>query len=98
MFTVSKDRARPFSRKHRKYWIPVTGGMIVIGAINVGLGYCTYTPTPPPPEQIRLDEGEDPAHKMAREAAKRALDKRAAEAGDAGVPDGPVLTPAPSLK
>jgi len=40
---VSKDRARPFSRKHRKYWIPVTGGMILIGVINVIVGYCSYT-------------------------------------------------------
>jgi hypothetical protein len=40
---VSKDRARPFSRKHRKYWIPVTGGMVLIGVINVIIGYCSYT-------------------------------------------------------
>jgi len=40
---VSKDRARPFSRKHRKYWIPVTGGMVLIGVINVIVGYCSYT-------------------------------------------------------
>ena len=40
---MSKDRAAPFSKKHRRYWIPVTGGMILIGAINVGLGVCTYT-------------------------------------------------------
>ena len=40
---VSKDRARPFSRKHRRYWIPVTGGMILIGVVNVVLGYCSYT-------------------------------------------------------
>jgi hypothetical protein len=40
---VSKDRARPFSRKHRRYWIPVTGGMILIGVINVIVGYCTYS-------------------------------------------------------
>jgi hypothetical protein len=39
---VSKDRARPFSRKHRKYWIPVTGGMILIGLANVIIGFCTY--------------------------------------------------------
>jgi hypothetical protein len=39
---VSKDRAAPFSRKHRRYWIPVTGGMILIGVINVGIGYCSY--------------------------------------------------------
>jgi hypothetical protein len=52
---VAKDRARPFSRKHRKYWIPVTGGMILIGAINVGLGYCTYSPSNDPPQRIQLD-------------------------------------------
>jgi hypothetical protein len=40
---VAKDRARPFSRKHRKYWIPVTGGMVLIGLINVIVGYCSYT-------------------------------------------------------
>lgn len=40
---MSKDRARPFSRKHRKYWIPVTGGMVLIGVINVAIGYCSYT-------------------------------------------------------
>ena len=40
---VSKDRARPFSRKHRRYWIPVTGGMILIGVVNVIVGYCSYT-------------------------------------------------------
>jgi hypothetical protein len=40
---VSKDRARPFSRKHRRYWIPVTGGMVLIGVINVIVGYCTYS-------------------------------------------------------
>lgn len=40
---MSKDRARPFSRKHRRYWIPVTGGMVLIGLINVIIGYCSYT-------------------------------------------------------
>jgi len=54
---VAKDRARPFSRKHRKYWIPVTGGMILIGAINVGLGYCTYEPPASPPKPMHLDLG-----------------------------------------
>ena len=49
---MAKDRAKPFSRKHRKYWIPVTGGMILIGIINVAIGYCTYTPVGDPPERI----------------------------------------------
>ena len=53
-FGVSKDRAAPFSRKHRRYWLPVTGGMLLIGAINVGLGYCSYDGPPPPPQKIEL--------------------------------------------
>jgi len=36
---VAKDRARPFSRKHRKYWLTVTGGMILIGLLDLLLGY-----------------------------------------------------------
>ena len=40
---VSKDRARPFSRKHRRYWIPITGGMILIGLVNLALGFCSYS-------------------------------------------------------
>lgn len=51
---MSKDRAAPFSRKHRRYWLPVTGGMILIGAINLALGYCAYEPPPPEPEKIQL--------------------------------------------
>jgi len=80
MFGVAKDRARPFSRKHRKYWIPVTGGMILIGVINVALGYCSYDPPSDVHERIEITPIEDPAAKMAREAAKRALARRAAEA------------------
>ncbi|HET9626290.1 MAG TPA: hypothetical protein VFP84_33235 [Kofleriaceae bacterium] len=39
---MAKDRARPFSRKHRRYWIPVTGGMVLIGVINVIIGFASY--------------------------------------------------------
>ena len=39
---VAKDRARPFSRKHRKYWLTVTGGMVAIGLINVAIGVWAY--------------------------------------------------------
>ena len=39
---VAKDRARPFSRTHRRYWIPVTGGMVLIGVINVIIGFWSY--------------------------------------------------------
>jgi len=52
---VAKDRARPFSRKHRKYWIPVTGGMILIGLIDLALGYCSYREPPDVHERIVYD-------------------------------------------
>jgi len=52
---VSKDRARPFSRKHRKYWIPVTGGMVLIGLINIAIGYWTYTKPSDVHERIIVD-------------------------------------------
>jgi hypothetical protein len=42
---VAKDRSAPFSRKHRRYWLPVTGGMLLIGAINLTLGYCSWPST-----------------------------------------------------
>ena len=52
---MPKDRATPFSRKHRKYWLPVTGGMLLIGAINVVIGVCAYEkPAAEPPEKIEL--------------------------------------------
>lgn len=49
---MSKDRAAPFSRKHRRYWIPVTGGMILIGVINLGLGLSSYKK---PEDPVRID-------------------------------------------
>ncbi|HMG51956.1 MAG TPA: hypothetical protein VK601_00715 [Kofleriaceae bacterium] len=52
---MSKDRARPFSRKHRRYWIPVTGGMILIGLVDLALGYCSYTPPSEVHERIVPD-------------------------------------------
>jgi hypothetical protein len=51
---VAKDRARPFSPKHRRYWIPVTGGMIALGLLNVVIGYCSYTTPSDKHEQIQL--------------------------------------------
>jgi hypothetical protein len=41
-FPVAKDRAAPFSKKHRRYWVPILGGMIVIGGLNLLLGYCAW--------------------------------------------------------
>lgn len=52
---MSKDRARPFSRKHRKYWIPVTGGMILIALLDLALGYCSYHEAPDVHERIVYD-------------------------------------------
>lgn len=48
---MAKDRARPFSRKHRKYWITVTGGMLFICGLNVAIGMCAYEP-PREPQRI----------------------------------------------
>jgi len=52
---VAKDRAAPFSRKHRRYWLPVTGGMLLIGAINLVLGFSIWEGEPKPPEPIIFD-------------------------------------------
>jgi hypothetical protein len=51
---VAKDRAAPFSRKHMRYWLPVTGGMILIGALCLALGFCTYDPPAGEPQKIEL--------------------------------------------
>lgn len=50
----AKDRAAPFSRKHRRYWLTITGGMILIGAINLGLGFCAYDEPKDAHEKIEL--------------------------------------------
>jgi hypothetical protein len=57
---VSKDRAAPFSRKHRRYWIPVTGTMILLGVINLVLGWYSYKPASEP-QRIELNIGIDAA-------------------------------------
>jgi len=49
-----KDRAKPFSKKHRKYWIPVTGGMILIGVMNIAIGFCTYDKPSDTHERIQV--------------------------------------------
>jgi hypothetical protein len=54
MLGVAKDRAAPFSRKHRRYWIPVTGGMILIGVINIIIGLTIYHPQNDRPERLPL--------------------------------------------
>jgi hypothetical protein len=51
---VTKDRAAPFSRKHRRYWFTVTGGMILIGIINIIIGFVSYDPPPTKTEKMEL--------------------------------------------
>jgi hypothetical protein len=54
---VAKDRAGPFSRKHRRYWLTVTGGMVVIGVIDLalGFGFWPHRGDEGPPEPIKYD-------------------------------------------
>lgn len=100
---MSKDRAAPFSRKHRRYWLPVTGGMVLIGALNLAIGYCSYDPPPPPPQKIELVI---PPSSYARATATDAgidagMDSLAAPtpapvpAPAMTPPPGPVMAPAP---
>ena len=46
-----KDRSRPFSRKHFRYWMTAAGGMVIIMAINVGIGFWMADDDPPPQEK-----------------------------------------------
>lgn len=39
---MAKDRAKPFSRKHARYWMTAAGGMVIIMVINVLLGFWLY--------------------------------------------------------
>ena len=49
---MAKDRARPFSKKHRLYWVTVTGGILLIGGINVAIGMCAYDKGPDQVQRI----------------------------------------------
>jgi hypothetical protein len=51
---VTKDRAAPFSRKHRRYWFTVTGGMILIGLVNIIIGLLSYDPPSTKTEKMEL--------------------------------------------
>jgi hypothetical protein len=43
---VVKDRAAPFSRKHRRTYLTVTGMMILIGLVNLLIGLWLYARSP----------------------------------------------------
>lgn len=51
---MTKDRAAPFSRKHRRYWFTVTGGMILIGIINIIIGFVSYDAPSTKTEKMEL--------------------------------------------
>lgn len=77
-----KDRAAPFSRKHRRTWMPVVIGMAIIGAINLALGIWLYLRTPPdaprpPPGRPAWQSGA-PAGEWSRDAAVPAPDASSA--------------------
>lgn len=60
---MSKDRAAPFSKKHRRYWIPVTGGMVAIGIVNILIGLHSYkAPQNPARILVLKDAAIDDAH------------------------------------
>jgi hypothetical protein len=42
---MAVDKNAPFSKTHRRYWLPVTGGMILIGLVNVAIGYWMWPKT-----------------------------------------------------
>lgn len=52
-----KDRARPFSRKHFRYWMTAAGGMVIIMVINVVLGFWLWgreADKPPVPKYLPI--------------------------------------------
>lgn len=54
-----KDRARPFSRKHFRYWMTAAGGMVIIMVINVVLGFWLWgreKPQGPAPKYLPVPE------------------------------------------
>jgi hypothetical protein len=52
---VAKDRASPFSLRHSRYFLPVTGGMIFIGSVNIAIGYFMAPKEKLPSENQRIE-------------------------------------------
>jgi len=92
-----KDRASPFSRKHRRYWLTTAGGMVLIMSLNLGLGFglmrCKTDPPPKPdyrpipPVVLPPDAGVDAGAPAADLDAGVAEARDAAAALDALLPD-----------
>jgi hypothetical protein len=79
---VAKDRAAPFSRKHRRYWLTVTGGMLLIGAIDLILGFAFW------PHRDDEDGERTPIKYDVKQYSPHLI--------DAGAPVTPASVPAPS--
>ncbi|MBK9030542.1 MAG: hypothetical protein IPL61_04250 [Myxococcales bacterium] len=100
-----KDRAKPFDRKHRRYWLTTAGGMVLIMSINLGLGFgvmrCKTDP-PPPADYWPIPPMIDPPDAAVDGSADAGDDdddapaRDPADARDAGVTDaaGPTRDPA----
>jgi hypothetical protein len=57
-----KDRARPFSRKHFRYWMTAAGGMVIIMVINVVLGFWLWgrdAEKAPEPKYLPIPQARD---------------------------------------
>lgn len=52
---MAKDRSAPFSLRHSRYFLPVTGGMLFIGGVNVAIGYWMQPTTPNPADNQRIE-------------------------------------------
>ena len=54
---MRKDRAAPFSRKHKRYWIPIAGGMLLICILNLAVGIYLYSNRPKSYPRPTIDAG-----------------------------------------
>lgn len=87
--SVAKDRARPFSRKHARYWMTAAGGMVVIMVVNVVLGFWLYGSGDGPartPAYLPVPPHGDAAVEAAPADAGGATEAAPADAGGDGGP------------
>ena len=54
---MAKDRAAPFSRKHKRYWIPIAGGMLLICILNLAVGMYLWNTRPKSYPRVTPDAG-----------------------------------------
>ncbi|HVK72022.1 MAG TPA: hypothetical protein VM734_01825 [Kofleriaceae bacterium] len=84
-----KDRARPFSRKHARYWLTAAGGMVLIMVTNLVLGFWLDDDRPniPPPQYAPIPPMLVPDAGVPAEAS---------DGGAAEAPLAPAAAPAPT--